>query len=391
MKSILVPYCVMKEDFRARDTGLITYTEVFDTDPDYNPLAETGIWLSGAHLDSRTVNLSMEIHGDMLKFSDYSSIVEYVNRGDLRGLVQDKIGQNMIDYLDILARNAFASHPNPIYAGGARASRALIQAADVFDPDFAELARTHLEESNIPGIQAVDDSDIQTIVCITTPRVIYDIRTQASSDWLEVNNYAGGVRKFSGEVGTWAGVRFVRTNRYKLHNHGAVTQQTTLNGATVVGQGAATTVDTVYTVGQSGATAYVTVADETGFTVGDIVTIHSQSASGASNEPLESDGTQETRRIVSIDAGNNRLSFDKPLLKPHLDGDFVTLGVDIHLATFVGGPGVVYGVGERPHPIIPPKYDDLMMVNRIGWRGFLKFQMFRPEWIEQHEVAGTTT
>jgi hypothetical protein len=46
-QSVLVPFTTMKEDFRARDTGTIIFSEVFDTDPNYNPLSETGIWLSG--------------------------------------------------------------------------------------------------------------------------------------------------------------------------------------------------------------------------------------------------------------------------------------------------------------------------------------------------------
>jgi len=386
-KSILVPFCAMKEDFRARDTGIITYTEVYDTEPNYNPLSEQDLWLRGAHLDSRSVSIGLEIHGDTLKFSDYSEIVQYVNRGDLNGLVRDKIGRNQIDTLDILARNAFLSHPNKVFAGGSRANRAAIQTTDLFDPDFAELARTHLEEAEVPGVSATEDGDGQTIVCVTTPRVIHDIRTAAGNDWLETQQYAGSGRKFTSEVGTWNGVRFVRTNRLVLKNHGAIVHQTTLNGATVPGQGAAATVDNVYSVGQSNSTRYVTVADESGFAVGMYVTIHDQ---GLGSTVLESDGTQETRRIVAIDAANNRLVFDKPLLKPHASGDYVTNGVDIHTSIFMGGPAVVYAVGERPTPIFPPKIDDLQMINRYGWRGFLKFQMFRPEYIEVHETAGTT-
>jgi hypothetical protein len=63
-------------------------------------LNETDIWPRGAHMDSRTVNLQMEIHGDTLKFSDYNEVVHYVNRGDMKGLVRDKIGQNMTDTLN---------------------------------------------------------------------------------------------------------------------------------------------------------------------------------------------------------------------------------------------------------------------------------------------------
>jgi N4-gp56 family major capsid protein len=390
MKSIMVPFCTVKEDFRARDTGQIVFTEVYDTDPVYNPLTEDTIWLKGSHLDSRTKTIDLSIYGDMLKFSDYSEIVQYVNSGNLKGLVQDKIGRNQVDFLDILARNAFLDHPNKVFGGGLRANREAILATDLFDPDFAELARTHLEEAEVPGVVATEDSDIQTIVCVTTPRVIHDIRVAAGSNWLETQQYAGSTRKFTGESGTWGGVRFVRTNRLVLRNHGVVTHQTTLNGATVAGQGSAATVDKVYSPGQSTSTRYITVDDVTGFAVGKSITIHSKDAGeGAGKPPVETDGTQETRRIVAIDAGNKRLSFEKPLLKPHADGDFLTLGVTIHTSIFMGGPAVVYGVAERPTPVFPPKIDDLQMVNRYGWRGFLKFQMFRPEFIEVVETSGT--
>lgn len=389
-KSILVPFCAVKEDFAARDTGRMTYTEVFDTDPNYNPLGEQDIWMRGAHLDSRSVTIDLEIHGDTLKFSDYSEVVQYVNKGNLRGLVRDKIGRNQVDMLDILARNAFLSHPNKIYAGGTRASRALIQSTDLFDPDFAELARTHLEEDDIPGIAMEGDGDGAVIACITTPRVLHDIRTAAGSKWLEVQQYVGTNRKFTSEVGMWGGVRFIRTNRLVLPNHGAVSLQTALAAATVPGQGAATTVDNVYTVGQSTSTRYITVDDVTGFEAGMTVTIHSALVSAGGEAPVESDGTQETRRVIEVDAINNRLTLNKPLLKPHAEDDWVTNGINIHSAIFVGGPAVVYGVGERPTPVIPPKIDDLQMVNRYGWRGFLKFQMFRPEYIEVHEIAGST-
>jgi hypothetical protein len=225
--------------------------------------------------------------------------------------------------------------------------------------------------------------------------VIYDIRTDADSDWLELQEYEQTGRKFTAEAGMWAGVRFVRTNRLKLFNHGTVALETTLptGGDTVVGQGAAATVDTVYTVGQSGATAYISVTDSTGFAVGDVVTIcEGGDDGGGGHPPEESDGTQETRRIVAVDSGGaNRLSFDKPLLKPHSAGDYVVNGVDISASIFMGGPAVVYGVGERPHPTMPPKIDDLQMVQRYGWRGFLKFQIFRPEWIEVVESGGSVT
>ncbi len=65
-KSIMLPFTSMREDFAGRQTGRITYTEVYDPEPNWNPLSEQDIWRRGAHLDSRTVSLELEIHGKMM-------------------------------------------------------------------------------------------------------------------------------------------------------------------------------------------------------------------------------------------------------------------------------------------------------------------------------------
>lgn len=390
-KSVLIPFTVVKEDFRARDTGVIVYSEVMDTDPDYNALAETTIWLTGAHLDSRSVQIQLEIHGDTIKISDYNELVNYWNGGDLRGIVQGKLGQNQVDYLDILARNAFLSAPYKTLAGGRSTIYGLLQ-TDVFDPDYCENARTHLEEREVPGVASPEDGGGGVIVCVTSPRVIHDIRTAVGSKWLEVQGYAGGFRKFNSEAGMWNGVRFIKTNRLRLFNYGLVGAATTLDGATIPGQGSAATVDSVYSVGQSGSTRTVDFTSAASFAVGDVVTIHSASVyenDGAGGKaPSLADGTQETRRIVSINT--NAVAFDRPLLKAHASGALVTKGVTLNASIFMGGPAVVYGVGERPHPIVLPKIDDMGMVQRFTWRGFVKLQMFRPELLEVVWSGGST-
>ena len=381
-KSILVPFTAYKEDFAGRDTGRITYSEVFDTEPNWNALAESTVWLKGAYLDSRSVTIDLEVHGDVIKLSAYNELTNFWNKGDFRGLCRGKLGQNMVDQLDIMARNAYLSTTYKSF--GACANRADIAATNVFDPDFAETARIHLEELEVPGVAATSDDEIKSIVCVTTPRVVHDIRVAAGSDWLETQQYAGSGKKFSGEAGTWNGVRFIRTNRLKLWNAGLAAHQTTLDGASVPGQGAAATVDNIYSVGQSGSTRYLPVVSGSGFAVGMHVTIH---AVALGVKVLESDGTQETRKIVAIDTNN--ITFDKPLLKSHLTGDYMTNAVDIHASIFMGGPGVVYAVGERPAPVPLPIIDDLGMIQRLAWRGFMKMQLFRPEFFEVWETGGS--
>jgi len=385
MKSILVTYTVVKEDFNAVKTKTIVYSEVYDAEPNWNSTSESTIWFKGGSLDSRTISITVNLHHDIMKFSDYHSLWDYIQNGQIPAIIREKLGQSLVDTMDILARNAFLTHPDPTYAGIAT-SRATLGATDLFDVELAESTRTHLEEADVPGVVSTEDGGGQTILCITTPRVIHDIRTSTFSTWLDAQNYNQTGKKFTSEVGTWNGIRFIKTNRLVLRNMGETLNQTTLNGDTVEGQGAAATVDTIYSPGQSGCTRTVTVASSSGFTVGDVVTIH---ASGLGTTILETDGTQETRRIVSKPSGTT-VSFDKPLLKAHTSGDYMTLGRNVHASLFVAGPSIVQAIAERPHFYIPPKIDDAMMINRIGWRGVLKFQLFRPEYYKLHYSAGST-
>lgn len=387
MKSILVPFATVKEDFAAVQTKQINYTEVYDMEPNWNATSESTIWFKGGALDSRSINIDLAVYHDILKFSDYHNLVDYINSGNIPAIVYDKIGQSLVDTLDILMRNAMLTHPTPTYAGAATSRATLDNVNDKFNVETSELVRTHLEELEVPGVASNEDGGSQAILCITSPRVIHDIRTSVGSAWLDVQNYNATGRKFTSEAGQWGGVRFIKTNRMRLKNAGLASNQSDLDGDTVEGQGAYATVDVVYTPGQSGSTRYVPVTDSSGFAVGDVVTIH---ANALGTTVLDADGTQEVRRVVAIDSGGaNRLSFDKPLLKAHLDTDYVTVAEDVHASLFIGGPSIVYGISERPHIILPPKIDDAMMVNRVGWRGMFKFQLFRPEWYEVHYSAGS--
>ena len=387
-KSILVPYTKVVEDFTAVDTKTIHFSEVLDLEPNWNTTSETTIWKKGMYLDSRTQNIGLEWYHDIIKYSDHLDTLAYLNNGDVKGIVRNKLGVAMTDMLDILAMNAFFTHPDPQYAGDATSRATLGDGVptDYFDVEIAEEIRTQLEEDNVPGVVATDDGGSATILCITTPRVIHDIRTSVTGDWLDVQNYQGTGAKFRSEAGMWGGVRFIKNNRLKLWNRGLASVQTTLDGATVEGQGAAATVDTIYTPGQTGSTRTITVASSAGFTVGDIVTIH---ATALGTTVTDADGGQETRRIVTVPGGAVTLAFDKPLLKPHLTGDYVTLAENVHASLFMGGPGVVMGIAERPNVIVPPKYDDALLINRIGWRGMLKFQLFSPELFRVYYSLGS--
>lgn len=384
-KSILVPYANVVTDFTAQRTGKITYTELYDMEPNWNSVTEDEIWFKGGSLDSRTLSVDLAMYHNIVKFSSYQPLTMYLNNGNLRGIVTDKLGIDVTNTMDILARNAFMTHPLPKYMGDAT-SRATLVKGDVFDVDVAEEVRTELEENDIPGIVSTEDGGAKTILCLTTPRVIHDIRTAAGSDWLEVQEYMQTGKKFTSEVGMWGGVRFVKTNRLRLRNAGATIAQTQLAAVIVPGQGAYSLVDGVYTPGQSTSTRYVEVDSVSDFAVGDYVTIH---ALALGTTVLDTDGTQEIRRIVHVDAVNDRLSFDKPFLKDHTENAYVTKALNLHASLFIGGPGIVLGIAERPTIITPPMIDDAQLINRIGWRAYMKFQLFRPEMFQLVYSSGS--
>lgn len=291
--------------------------------------------------------------------------------------------------LDILAMNAHLEAPNATFIGG-KANRFELTEADVYDPDVGTIAKLYLEELNIPGVAVANSADQTAVLALTSPRVTHDMRKTVDgngvSKWWDKMKYANPSLLLRGEEGSWDGVRYLRNNRLTLRNYGKVTTQAALAAPTVPGQGAAATYQG-YSVGQSTSVRYVQLepGGAADFAPGMKVTIHSAldvtEDGGGGYAPNRSDGTQEERKIVSVDLAQDRLVFDRPLMKPHAAGDWVTKGLDLGATIVMGGPAVVYAVAERPHPIFPPKIDDRLMINRIGWRGFLKFQMFRPEYV----------
>lgn len=392
--AVFWPYVQMKYDMQAKATGQMIFTEVYDTEPNWNPRSESDYFLSGAQVGSRSVTLQMAIYGEVMKFTDYSEIVNFFNNGNFRGLINGKLGINLTETLDILAMNAMMDSPFVTYAGGK--TRFTMTAADVYDPDLGELAYIHLQERLIPGLINPNGGE-PTVVGITSPRVIHDIRTGTSSQtkWIDTVKYAlPNMKLLSHEMGQWGGVRYVKSTRLRRYNYGAVTNQSTLTAPTVAQQGGAASVFGVYTTAADATAArYVTVTSGSGFAIGQRVTIHSgtvyDSDGAGGKAPSKTDGTQEHRLIVDIQTNN--IFFDKPLLKPHAAGDYVTKGVDLNFSIILGGQSIAAGVGEMPTLVVPPKTDDLQMVNRLGWRSFMKVQMFRPEWTEMIVTGGSVT
>ena len=323
------------------------------------------------------------------------------NTEGLRRICQGSLGQSMTEHLDLLARNAYIQGAYAMYTGHPTGDGYdCLTSADLFKLEDVMKLWLGLAYREIPMANNPLGGPDGTMIVVTTPGVVFDIQDQAGEEWRAINAYseAGRSALLKYEVGQYKNARLLSTSKNTLWNAGTIGKQVTITSSTAPGVGAAATVDGVYSVGQ-GATAYVQCSafDAGDFAVNDIVTIHTTRTStfGVTNGVDWRDGFTCARRVVTVDAGNNRLSFDKPLLHDYTTDlgsgvyGYVTKGLHVHASVCMGGPdGVVCGVGQPPEVNQPPDVADLPGMYRFSWDAYMKYQSFRPEVFEVIFSAG---
>lgn len=407
-RSVYRPFVPQTVDLAAERTGTMYFTLLYDLEPDITALDNRDLWLTSMHWDTARIAITMEHHGGKVAYHKYDDMITFWRQNNVEGLrriCRGALGQSMTDHLDLLARNAFLTAPFCFYADQTTATGfSQVTESNLFNLSDIMKVWLGLSYREVPLAQGASGAGGSMIV-ITTPGVIYDVQDEAGGDWQAVNSYseAGRSSILKYEVGAYKNARFIQTTKNTLFNCGTVSKQVTITSSTAEGVGAAATVDTAYSVGQSGATAYVQCSAFSAgeFDVGDIVTIHTDRTTGLTGDKGVPNGVDWTggktctRRVVTVDADNNRLSFDKPLLHAYttdLGGGvygYVTKGIHIHASVCIAGPsGVVAGVGQPPAVYNPPQVEDIPSMHRFSWDAYLKYQLFRPEMFEVVYSAG---
>jgi len=379
---------------------------------DNDPLGLRDMWANAAYMDSKRRKITFTRYGGKFSLNRYEERVNYWLLNGRAGLVNiisgdNGLGYHMVEVLEKLARNAFLSAPpRALYGTSTGVNFNDITTSDTVTTALIDDVILGMKERGVPTQQTGNGSP-GSLVCITTPGVLRDLRYESSqagneNAWIDVMKYADGVRVIRGEVGSYHGVRFIESNRACLYNAGGDLLQTTIKAAVSVGDGspdpATTLVDGVEYVGQPSAVHYIAVDDVTGFNVGDLVTIHVDRTSkyGVTNGLDFTDGKAMNRRIVAIDAGNNRMSFDEPItinLTTDLGSGvygYVTKARNIHTMLFLAMPnGVVQGVSQPPLIHMPPPIDDFDMIYRFTWDAYLGYTVFEKDAFEVAYVAGS--
>jgi N4-gp56 family major capsid protein len=377
-KAIWYQYVRVVPDFNAVRTKQIVLTEVYDLHPAIGTLQEGVPFAEGAYLDADQYVLTVSEHGNVLKTNSFATEPSFWNSGDFKGLVRDKMGRNVVESMELQARNAHLGTQYLFYspkgAGATPTSRDEIAADDIFGMELASLSRTNLMSRDAVGLQ--DES----VVCLCHPRQSHDVREAAGSKWLDKMSYANPGAILRGEVGMCDGVRYVNSNFSKLPNAGAIVAQTALTNSTSRGQGGPKS-------DKANLLNYVVVDAVDGFAVGQEVTIHTESLGAA---VTDADALAEHRQIVNIDIANKRLYFDRALLVAHTAADYVTEARDIYAAAVIGGQSVALAVAQLPSVIVPPVIDDYGRINRVSWYAVYDYQLLRDLFVEVYLTAAST-
>lgn len=414
---------------RTAQTGASTsvYTELLEGDTDFDEIPLTANYINTPHgVDSRARTLVTSRYGDKVQLHESSNIFQQWKMSggrDWRPLLRGILGQNVTRKFELLSRNIHLKGPRTFwtYANGGTAPTDwnTIESSDTFQFDIVNEWNLRLGNTGspiVPGDMAAAK------LAIMPPGVVYDFHSSLAaasgneqSMWRDAQLYAG--RELRYELGSYKGVRFIQVpndryglNNAVLYNCGPVTKQFGVNAPIYMGDGApdpeTTKVDDVWMVGQKGVTHYVQLEDfgTTDYAVNDIVTIHTVRTSdyGVTNgvDPLS--GKTINRRVIAVDATNNRLAFDRPIMFNYTAAEYatsvsgaagtyyayVTKARHIGFVLVLGSRGGVMGEVARAIKFYEPKpIDDFESVWRYVWDIVAGYNIWEPNMFECHFCA----
>lgn len=410
-KNVFGQFSNFQQNLANRKAKNMTITSLYDIHPNTDPIGVRDLWGTASHIDNRQVEVTFNRYYGKVAYNKYDDLITYWddnggNGSAVRRIVNDKLGQNMTEVIDLLGRNAYLNLPYQRF-GGSSTNFSTLATGDKVTTELLDDVHLGMQYRDVPYAQS-SDGTVDNIVCITTPGVYYDLQRQSDpKDWIARVQYADASRLLNYEVGAFRNIRWIVTPKATLYNCGSITYQTTVVSAIEAGDGApdptSTKVDNTWMVGQPGisATHYIQLAsgaDMTQYSVNDIITIHRTRGNtyGVTNGVLFSEGTITNRRLVAIDSTNKRLSFDMPIMidfKTDLGSGvyaYVTKATHVHSSIFIGGPdAIAVGVGRPVEFHAPAPNDDFNSQYRFSWDTFMGWQNFNPSCAEVLFTTGT--
>lgn len=412
----------MKVDLNGPKARTITFNDLIPPRPNIAPIQPRQMEATRLYSDSFQRSVDTERYGNGMSLHRESEMFNYWMRNGatagLLGLIQASLGQVIVDHMDLLARNAYFSHPYALMGLNNASGFNGITDSDKMNTDLVDEVWLSLRDREKPySALPVTYATGEESICITTAGAIYDLKREVGTgagglNFVDVQKYteSGRTQLIAGELGMWRGTRFVDNPLAKLWNQGTISHQTTIKAAVKPGSGApdpkTEKVEGTRMVGQPSAVHYIRVQDASGFVAGDKITIHStqhdadtlatEGYRGVLNGPSMLDPMRQDVEIHRIDtsggAGNHKVILKEPYMMTGDAGSgletdlgsgvygFMTKAATIHSALFLT-PGMsnnalVAGVAQPPAIYQPPAFDDYLSVFRISYDFWMKYALW---------------
>jgi N4-gp56 family major capsid protein len=247
-------------------------------------------------LDDDKVDITVYEYGNVVQVTRFLKVVAYTS---IEKAAAKAVGQNQGRSIDWLIRSVACGGTLSVMPTGCVARSDLDTSNDLFDYEEATILAAQAASMGIPPFE--DDS----YVAIVHPLLLKDI--QNSSEWKAVGEYSdpkliysgrpgqiyGGAR-FKGEVGSLAGIRFIR------HRLGRI----------ALGEGTVAQAATTLTASPSAGDTSIEVTAATGLAAGDWITINAGGATAEQVLITGVDGTTLTIRGAGNKFSNFGLMYD---------------------------------------------------------------------------------
>jgi len=120
----------------------------------------------------------------------------------------EKVSLNGVQTADAFVGYIVNAGTNVLYAGTGNTARTDVAAGDVLTASTLRRTNRSMKRDLIPTFS---DGTYRAII---EPGVVFDIEEDASvGGWLDAARYAGGEKLLSGEIGKFAGIRFMESTR----------------------------------------------------------------------------------------------------------------------------------------------------------------------------------
>lgn len=185
----------------------ITFTIINAMAPATSPLSET-TEPTPVNIGDTQRTVTLVEYGNAVKHTKKLRLTSFLN---LDVEVPREVAANMEESLDIVAREVLAAGTNVLYAGTAT-SRTTIQTSHTLTGNNVRRARTTLVKNNAPPPPGSVD-----YIAVIHPDVSYDLQIETGqAAWSAPHVYADPEAIYSGELGRFAGVRFVENANAKM-------------------------------------------------------------------------------------------------------------------------------------------------------------------------------